>query len=135
MSFLSKFGKVALNVLRYTLIGGEVIRANAPSGSKAGVVVDKILEMGNATLVIEAAFAAAFAGQKTGPQKLEALIPQISVIVLNSQLVVGKKIAIPELFAKGLREYAQGTADILNSLSDESISEKETDKVKPEDLA
>lgn len=129
MSFLKKFGAIALNVLQYVILGGGASQAVIPSGNKVTQFVDKLTQMASQALIIEQAFANAFAGQQTGPQKLKALIPAVGQIVASSEVVVGHKVSDPVLFRKALEEYAQATVDLLNSLSGDNVEAK-----APQDL-
>lgn len=62
----------------------------------------------------------------TGPQKLAASLPSIEQAILSSAALVGHKINDEALFKKAVGEYAQATADLLNSLHDSVESESKT---------
>lgn len=121
MSFVSFLKQFGLDVLKGVQIfeGIEPTAASviAPTSSKAASELDSLSSFAQEAMGIESAFAAAFGtSNKTGAAKLAALIPQIQQIVLASQLLSGKKIADPVLFTKSMQEFAQATADLLNSL-------------------
>ena len=51
-----------------------------------------------------------------GTQKLTAAAPLVAQVVLNSELLIGRKITDEALFTKATQEIASGMADLLNSL-------------------
>lgn len=53
-----------------------------------------------------------------GPAKLKASLPMIEQAILSSAALVGHKINNEPLFKQAVAEYAQATADLLNSLHD-----------------
>lgn len=121
MSFVSFLKQFGLDVLKGIQIfeGIEPVASAALSATspKAASELDSISQMAGAAMNIESGFAAAFGPtNQTGPAKLAALVPQVQQIVLNSELLVGKKIGNEALFTKAMQEYAQATADMLNSL-------------------
>jgi hypothetical protein len=121
MSFISFLKQFGLDVLKGVQIfeGIEPIASAAVSAISptVGAKLDSIDSMAGAALTVESSFAAAFGpNNQTGPAKFAALVPQIQQIVTASQFMIGKQVADPALFTKAMQEYAQATADCLNSL-------------------
>lgn len=55
----------------------------------------------------------------SGPDKLRAAVPLATQVFLKSDLLIGKKIGDPILFAQGVKKVVDGIADILNSIKDD----------------
>lgn len=58
----------------------------------------------------------------SGPDKLKASVPMVSQVILQSDMMTGKKIDNPVLFKQGVEKIASGMADVLNSLKADAIS-------------
>lgn len=129
VSVLKKIGIVVVDAAGIVSGIGPLLSLNLGSGSKtagtvtsAGVTVsDKLTEIANVITSIEATFAAVTTAQ-SGPLKLQAAAPQISMIIQNSAILAGHKIADPTKFNQGCVEVAQGIVDVLNSLDGAQIS-------------
>ena len=121
MSFVSFLKQFGLDVMKGVQIfmGIEPIAAQTLQAVNPTVAgkLDSFEQFAAQAMTIESGFAAAFGpSNKTGAAKLAALVPQIQQIVLSSQFLTGKKIGDTALFTKAMQEYAQATADLLNSL-------------------
>lgn len=117
LTFLKKLGQILLNVAGVATGIGPIITPFLGSGETAKYVttgVNDLTSIAQLVVNIETAFAAV--PNSTGVQKLQALVPLVANIISTSQVVVGKKIAQPELFTKGCTEVAQGMVDVLNSI-------------------
>lgn len=117
MTFLKKLGQILGAISGISSVVGPIVQPFLGSGKAAtvaGTVTNDLTAMGSAIAQIETAFGAV-AGS-TGAQKLQASIPLIGNIIKTSELVVGKKIANESLFTQAIQEYAQATADLLNSI-------------------
>jgi hypothetical protein len=119
ISFLSKLGN--LIVKGAAVIGGfaPLLEAAAPKESGLIQTVSADLSaMANVVVSIEGAVQSANAqgAALTGAQKLQMAIALIQPIVLQSNVIAGKKIADPSLLTKAVGEYAQATVDLLQSV-------------------
>ena len=117
MTFLKKLGQVLINLAGIAAGIGPIITPFLGSGKVAGIAsgsVNDLTSIGSIIVQIETAFAAV--PGSTGAQKLQASIPLIGNIIKTSELVSGKKIANETLFTQAVREYAQATVDLLNSI-------------------
>ncbi len=56
-----------------------------------------------------------------GSQKLEAVSPLVTSLLKQGEFMSGKEIANDALFAQGAKKITDGMADILNSLSENSV--------------
>jgi len=129
MSFLSKFGKVALEVGRVSATLG------VPFVGPAVSVVDALVPKGGdriPTITPGSEFAAIAAlalqvevmGQiikAPGPEKLKMAAPFVGPIILASPFMRGKKVHDPTLFSQGCTKLMDGTADLLNSLDEDGV--------------
>lgn len=53
-----------------------------------------------------------------GPDKLKAAAPLVAQVILQTDLMAGKKVNDPVKFALGVSKITEGMVDILNSLKD-----------------
>lgn len=121
MTFLKKLGTILANIAGVAVGIGPIIMPFLGSGKSAqvtGTAVNDLTSIGSTIVQIETAFAAV--PGSTGAQKLAASIPLIGNIIKTSEMVVGKKIANEAMFTQAVKEYAQATVDLLNSLDQES---------------
>jgi hypothetical protein len=59
----------------------------------------------------------------SGASKLAAAAPLVQQIVQTSQLLDGKKIANPTLFAQGCSKITSGVADCLNAIEEGAVKQ------------
>lgn len=125
MSFMSFLKKAGLDILKAAEIAAEIAGVVQPivdrTGGKAASIVDKAVselqQFESLAITVEAASNAMLGPDaKSGPQKLAVLVPFVSSIVQESEVMVGKHVADPVLFAKAMTEYAQASVDLANSL-------------------
>lgn len=125
MSFLSFLKKAGVDILKGATIAAEVAGVIQPivdmTGGKAAPVVDKAVselkQFESLAVTIEAAANAMFGPDaKVGAQKLAALVPFVSSIIQESEVMVGKHVADDVLFQKAMTEFAQASVDLANSL-------------------
>lgn len=117
MSFLKRLGQILVKVAGIATGIGPIILpflGSGKAGQVAGTTVNDLTAIGSTIVQIETAFAAIPGA--TGAQKLAASIPLIGNIIKTSELVAGKKIANEALFTQAIKEYAQATVDLLNSI-------------------
>lgn len=117
MKFLSKLGKILLT-------GTQIVTGLAPLFPQQGTVINKIEDTITkiASLVAQVEAFGTVLGI-AGADKLRALIPSATQILLQSDLLIGRKIKDATLFAKGVTSVVSGIADILNSLDDDIKTE------------
>jgi hypothetical protein len=123
LTFLAKLGK-------YLAEGVAVAAGVAPLvaplfGSKAsgvtstvGTVTNDLTAVGGVIVQAEALLQ----GTGTGPQKLAAAAPLVANIVKTSELVSGHQVANNTLFVQGCTDLTNAVAEILNSLSPNSVN-------------
>ena len=121
MSFLKKLGQVILNVTGIVTGFGPLIAALIP-GNKD----DKIIQIVSADLtqianIIQQVEVFGQALGLPGADKLKGSAPAVAQIILQSSLMINKKINNPVLFKQGCTKIADGMADILNSIPDNNV--------------
>jgi hypothetical protein len=111
MTFLKKIG-IALLKGTQLLVGlGPLIPGY--NSTLVGKIVDT-LERISAIIVNVEAFGAVLG--TPGVDKLRAATPLVTQIILQSDLMIGKKIDNPILFASGCTKVTDGMAEIMNSI-------------------
>lgn len=123
MSFLKKFGAIALKVTQVAIGVAPVVSQIAPSTAPAvSTATDGLSLIAQIIMQVEVA------GQALalpGTDKLKAAGPLVAQAVLASSLMAGKKIADPELFRKATEGIASSVADLLNSLDEKALKAEE----------
>ncbi len=117
MKFLSKLGQILLK-------GTQIVTGLQPLFPQQATTIGKIED--TITKAAELVTQAEVFGQAlgiSGPDKLKALTPSLTQLLLQSNLLAGHKIKDPVLFAKGVASVGSGLADILNSLDDDISTE------------
>lgn len=117
MTFLKKLGEILLK-------GTALAMGVAPMFPK----YEEAIEKGVDTIrkIMGIVVAVEVIGQKLqlpGPQKLTAAAPLIAQVILESDMMIGRKIDNPVLFQEGATAIADGMAKILNSLKDDIDTE------------
>lgn len=120
MSFLKKLGQIALKVVVGVDTFGSMVKAVTPDG------VDHVIDLvgdysTQAAEVIAQAEIMGAALQLPGPDKLKAATPAMAQVILRSDAMLGRKIADPVLFERGVSKITDGWADILNSLDADDL--------------
>lgn len=119
-SFLSKLGGVLLKGVQIAIGVATNVAPFLPPAAQAVEqhVVSELTQIGGIIGSVEAAGQALSLG---GPDKLKAATPLVAQAIISSSLLVGKKIANPDLFNQGAKKVADGMADILNSIPPDSL--------------
>lgn len=119
MTFLKKLGTIVVQVAGFLSgVGPLFAKVNPQSASVVATVTSDVTQFANLIATVEAI------GQSlglSGADKLKAAIPLFSQALLQSEFMVGKKIANPTLFTQASSEFAQASVDFLNSLSGDSV--------------
>lgn len=117
MKFLTKLGKVLLQGTQI-LLG---VQPFLPQYNKEVTRTINALEQIAGIVVNVEAFGQILG--TPGADKLKAASPLVSQLILQSDLLAGKKIDNPVLFQSGITKITDGMADILNSLDDKVDTE------------
>lgn len=118
VSFLKVAGEVIANGVTSYFGLPPVFKLPAPSASATATATD-------VSSIVQAAIQVEAIGKTlglTGPQKLQALIPQVFAILNSSLALGGKPIAQPALATSGATGISQGIVDFLNSLEPAAIN-------------
>jgi hypothetical protein len=120
ISFLTKLGQVALKGVQVAIGLAPMVSPFLPPSAQpiAQTVTNDLTTIGG---IIGSVEAAGQALALPGVDKLKAATPLVAQAVISSSLMVGKKIADPELFNRGAKKMADGMADILNSIHGDSL--------------
>lgn len=114
MTFLSKLGAIINEGLKIFGILAPVAQVLLPGqAQEIQTISNDLTQVAGVIVQVEAVGQAL---SLPGAQKLTAAVGPVSNIILNSALMVNKKIANPDLFKQGATKIADGMADILNSL-------------------
>jgi hypothetical protein len=112
MKFLTKLGQILVKATAIITGLGPLFPDHT---SAIGKVRDTLSAVASIVVNVEAF------GQvlgTTGQDKLRAATPMVTQILLQSDLLIGKKIDDPVLFSAGVEKITSGVADVLNSLDD-----------------
>lgn len=117
MKFLSVLGQILLT-------GTKLVTGLGPLFPQQGTVINKVEDVlvKIASLVAQVEAFGQVLGT-TGADKLRAAIPSATQIILQSDLLLKKKIRDATLFAGGVAKVVGGIADILNSLDSDIETE------------
>lgn len=119
MSFLKVFGQVVSQVAKIVTGLGPLLPSG---GSVQDKVIDTIEQIASAVLTTEAL--AATLGI-AGPDKLKAVTPLVAQLLLQSDMLYGKKIKDPVLFKLGAEAIADGMAKVLNSIEGKEVDTRD----------
>jgi hypothetical protein len=122
MSFTSFLKTFAADLLKGISIASAVaqgvdplIKASNPAAaSKIETAVSELGTIGNLATIAET-MAQAITTAPAGPQKLAAVLPYVSTLIQNSELLSGKQIADEAGFQNGVTQVINGVVAILNS--------------------
>lgn len=119
MTFLKKLGGyIAQGAKIVGLIQPTVATMFPGAADKIDVVSRDLAQIGDIIVTVEAI------GQTAGmpgPDKLKAAGPLVAQVILKSAVVGNKKVANSALFQQGAAKVADGMADVLNSLHEDSV--------------
>ncbi len=118
MTFLKKLGIILLKGTQLLTGLGPLIPGYNPT---MGAKIIDTLERISAIIVNVEAFGAVL--NTPGADKLKAATPLVTQIILQSDLMIKKKISNPVLFASGCTKVTDGMAEILNSVKDDVDTE------------
>lgn len=116
MSFLKQFGRVVLAGSKLAIGLSPLIPT---STSKEEKVKDTIENIAGVILTTEALGASL---NTLGVAKLNASAPIVAQLLMQCDLIKGKKIKDQTLFLEGSKAVADGMAKILNSLHEDSLT-------------
>lgn len=119
MDFLKKFGLAVLKITQIVTGIAPMVGQYVPGA--AGViqtVEDDLTAIGKVIQQTEI-FGAALA--IPGPDKLKAAIPAVSQILLQSEILAGRKIADEARYAAAVSKITDGMADLVSSLEDKTV--------------
>lgn len=115
MTFLKKLGSILAKAVAIAVGIGPLVEPFLGSGKAAEVgtsIVNDLTSIGQVVVQAEAMIQT----PGSGATKLAAAAPLVQQILATSQLVSGKKIANPALFAGAATAITSAVADILNSI-------------------
>lgn len=112
MTFLKKLGSIIAKGVQIALGVAPAFEGLMPA-STAAIVQQDLTQLSGIITTVEAMGQAL---SLSGNQKLTAAGPLVAQLIMQSSVMVGKKVADPTLFQKACTEYAQATVDLLNSL-------------------
>jgi hypothetical protein len=122
MTFLKKFGEAVLKGI--AIVSGFAPIATALYPGQAGLIQTVSNDLAQVANIIVQSEALGQALSLNGLQKLQASVGPVEQVILQSSLLVGHKIANEALFKQACQEYAQATADLLNSLHENGVQTK-----------
>jgi len=122
MSFTSFLKTFAADLLKGISIASAVaqgvdplIKASNPAAAtKIEAAVSELSTIGNLATIAET-MAQAITTAPTGPQKLSAVLPYVSTLIQQSQLMAGKQVRDEAGFMAGVTQVINGVVAILNA--------------------
>jgi len=115
VSFLKKAGTILANVAAVEAGLEPIFKGALPAS--AGPTIDKLDLIFKQVVGVEGAFAAAYPGQQTGPQKVLAAASLIGPVIQSVETITGRSIANEPAYAKAVQGIAGNIADLLNSIN------------------
>ena len=117
MKFLTKLGQIILKGTEIWLGFAPLVQTALPGhAGEVQTVSQDLVEIAHIIVQVEAMGQAL---KLPGAQKLQAAVPSVTAIILQSTLLAHHKIGDPVLFAQGTQKVADGMADVLNALKDQ----------------
>lgn len=120
MSWLKKIGQLLLQGIIIAEGVAPVIAQNVPAS--AGTVAKVGDDLAILQNIIVQAEAMGQALGLPGADKLRAAAPMVAQMIVSSSILANHKIADQALFYQGSTKIADGMADVLNSLKDNTDS-------------
>lgn len=118
MTFLAKLGSIIKTGLSFVPAFLPLIAGLAPSrAAQVESVADDLTKISGIVAAIEVV-GQAMTAPAPGAEKLKMAAPLVAQVILQSDVLVGRKIKNPELFQQGCANIAGGMADVMNSLDD-----------------
>lgn len=118
MKFLSKLGSI---IAKVTAVATGLSPLFPQYDKETEKVVDTL--NGVAAIVMNVEVFGTVLGTP-GADKLKAASPLVAQIIMQSDMMTGKKINDKVLFVAGVEKLTSGIADILNSIKDDEIGEE-----------
>lgn len=116
MGFLANFGRI---LLKFTAIAAGVaplVSAAVPQAS--GAITLALSELQQIASIVQQAEVFGQALALPGAQKLTGAAPSVAQLILQSAILVGRKIKDPARFQRGVTAITSGMADVLSSLDE-----------------
>lgn len=113
ISFLKKAGQILGNIAAVEAGVEPIFKAAVPSAAGA---LDKFDTAFKSVVAVEGMFAAAYPGQQTGPQKLQAAASLVAPILASLDAIAGTHTQDSALKQKAILEITGGIADYINAL-------------------
>lgn len=124
MKFLSKLLEYMTKGLMYVQGFSQVVQQIDPKlGGPVQIVSKDLGEIFDSTVDAEKIVAAMKDSTKTGADKAAIAGPLIGDIILQSAALVGHQIADQDLFNQGVAKITSGSADVVNSLHADGLSQ------------
>lgn len=124
MKFLSKLLEYMTKGLMYVQGFSQVVQQIDPKlGGPVQIVSKDLGEIFDSTVDAEKIVAAMKDSTKTGADKAAIAGPLIGDIILQSAALVGHQIADQDLFNQGVAKITSGSADVVNSLHTDGLSQ------------
>lgn len=118
MSFLEKiwnaFKTIATDAAKAVPVVAPVVSAFNPA---AGAIFDDFSSL-TQVLVTGASILGQAKGEEPSKVDLTPLAPQITTVLLNSEVLAGKKVSNQAQFQKGITELMNGLRDIFGAVGD-----------------
>lgn len=114
ISFLKKAGMVLANVAAAEAGIEPIFKAALPASAQSAV--DKADLIFKSIVATEGQFAAAFPGQQTGAQKLQAAAALVGPILSTVDTIRGKQIADEEAYKAAILGVVSNIANLMNAL-------------------
>ena len=119
MNFLKKIGKALASISGAVMGFSPLVQSIFPPSSGAiSTVSGELTQVASVITTVEA-IGESLALQ--GVQKLTAAGPLVAQVIIQSSMMVGKKIADQAKFSAACRGIASNMADLLNSLHDSGV--------------
>jgi len=127
MTFLQKLGKflatgikIAAEIAGVAPLVAPLLGSAAPKVEQGvSTAVNDLTQIGQVVVQAEALIQT----PGSGASKLAGASPLVQQIIQTSQLLDGKKIGNPTLFAQGCSKITSGVADCLNSLDEGAVKQ------------
>lgn len=123
MGWLKRIGGIVVKSLQIATGFMPLVQgvAKGTEGEKVvNQISDDLTKIAGAVSTVEVVFAAVNdPAAKTGAQKLQAVTPLIQQIILQSEIMVGKKIHNEQAFITACQTIGGGVADLLNAIEND----------------
>lgn len=120
VSFLKKAGQVLGNIAAVEAGVEPIFKSVLPAS--AGTALDKLDTAFKSVVAVEGMFAAAYPGQQTGPQKLQAAASLVAPILASLDTIAGTHTVDSAAKQTAILEITKGIADYINALGGGNVS-------------